>query len=117
MATYILLMNLTPEGQLKALQDPDYLLLAEAEISVAGVQTLGVYAVLGPYDFVTLVEAPSNEVVARFSIELGVKAGVHITTLPVVPASRLEDVEQVMEAETAVDISLDTPVMGRQIED
>jgi hypothetical protein len=38
-----------------------------------------------------MVEADSNETVARFSIELGVKAGVHITTLPVVPAARLSE--------------------------
>jgi uncharacterized protein with GYD domain len=89
MATYILLLTLTPEGQTMALDDPDYLLQVESEIRVPGVQTLGVYAVLGEYDFVTLVDASSNESVARFSIELGVKAGVHITTLPVVPAARL----------------------------
>jgi uncharacterized protein with GYD domain len=94
MATYILLITLTPEGQVMALRDPDYLLQAEHEINTPGVMTLGVYGVLGEYDFVTLIEADSNETVARFSIELGVKAGVHITTLPVVPAARMKDEEQ-----------------------
>ena len=47
MATYILLLTLTPEGQMKALEDPDYLLRAEGEIDMPSVQTLGVYAVLG----------------------------------------------------------------------
>ena len=90
MATYILLMTLTPEGRAHAMQEPDYLLDAENDIKVAGVQTMGLYAVLGPYDFVTIVEAPDNQSMARFSVELGVKAGVHITTLPTVPASRLD---------------------------
>ena len=90
MATYILLLTLTPEGRARALQDPDYLLREEKSIDVPGVQTLGLYAVLGQYDFVTIVEAPGNEDIARFSIELGVKAGVHVMTLPTVPASRLE---------------------------
>jgi uncharacterized protein with GYD domain len=107
MANYILLMTLTPEGQVSALRDPDYLLRVENSISVPGVQTLGVYAVLGQYDFVTLVEAPSNEVMARFSLELGVRAGVHVTTMPVIPASRLEAGEEVRAAEAAVDITLD----------
>lgn len=89
MATYILLLTLTPEGQQRALADPNYLLQTESEIDIPSVQTLGVYAVLGEYDFVTIVEADSNEAIARFSIELGVKAGVHITTLPVVPAMQL----------------------------
>jgi uncharacterized protein with GYD domain len=55
------------------------------------VQTLGVYAVLGEYDFVTLIEADGNDGIARFSLELGVRAGVHITTLPVVPAAHLAE--------------------------
>lgn len=93
MATYILLLTLTPEGQAKALADPDYLLRAEGEISMPSVQTLGVYAVLGEYDFVTLVEADGNDAIARFSLELGVRAGAHITTLPVVPAAQLVERE------------------------
>ena len=74
-----------------ALEDPDYLLQLERDIEVPGVQTLGVYAVLGEYDFVTIIDADGNETVARFSIELGVRAGVHVTTLPVVPAARLSE--------------------------
>jgi len=91
MATYILLLTLTPEGQAQALADPDYLLRAENEIDMPSVQTLGVYAVLGEYDFVTLIEAEGNDAIARFSLELGVRAGVHITTLPVVPAAQLAE--------------------------
>lgn len=102
MATYILLMTLTPEGQAMALANPDYLLQIEGEIRVPTVQTLGVYAVLGEYDFVTMVEAGSNEAIARFSIELGVKAGVHITTLPVVPASRLSSAEDALSLGVAI---------------
>ncbi len=102
MATYILLLTLTPEGQIMALENSDYLQQLEREISIPGVQTLGVYAVLGDYDFVTLVEASSNETVAQFSIQLGVKAGVHITTLPVVPAARLSEEGETPPARGAV---------------
>jgi uncharacterized protein with GYD domain len=107
-ATYILLLTLTPEGQAKALHDPDYMLGIEAEIEGHDVQTLGLYAVLGPYDFVSIVEAASNEAVARFSIELGVKAGVHVTTLPVIPASRLEVETRALTAEVALEEPLGT---------
>lgn len=107
MATYILLITLGPEGQIKALADPEYLLAAADGINITGVTTLGCYAVLGSYDFVTIVEADGNEEVAMFSIELGVKAGVHITTLPAVPVGRLEDKNgastMVAEAEIRLD--------------
>ena len=91
MATYILLLTLTPEGQKKALDDPDYLRRIEAEMDIPSVQALGVYGVLGEFDFVAIVGADDNEAIARFSLELGVRAGVHITTLPVVPAGQLAD--------------------------
>jgi uncharacterized protein with GYD domain len=88
-----------------ALRDPQHLLRAEDEVNVPGVQALGMYAVLGSYDFVTLVEAESNEQVAKFSIELGVRAGVHITTLPAVPISRLEESGNLRSARAAVELA------------
>src|SRR5690606_12086878 len=100
-ATYILLMTLTPEGQKEALHDPEYLLRVESSIDVPGVHALGIYAVLGEWDFVTIVEAEDNERIARFSLELGVGAKVHITTLPAVPLSRLESEEEPLEAGAA----------------
>jgi uncharacterized protein with GYD domain len=103
-ATYIMLLTLTPEGQSKALHDPDYLLAIEAEIEGSDVQTLGLYAVLGQYDFVSIVEAAGNEAVARFSIELGVRAGVHVMTLPVIPATRLAGETPALAAEVALEV-------------
>jgi uncharacterized protein with GYD domain len=103
MSTYILLMTLTPEGQKMAMADPDYILRIESEIENSSVTTLGVYAVLGEYDFVTIVEADSNESMARFSIQLGVRAGVHITTMPVVPAARLSEEDEPLSAGVALE--------------
>jgi uncharacterized protein with GYD domain len=91
MATYILLLSLTPDGQEAALSDPEYLLRVEEAIDLPGVQPLGLYGVLGDCDFVTIVEAESNERMARFSLELGVRAKVHIKTMPAVPISHLRD--------------------------
>lgn len=106
MATYIMLMTLTPEGRVAAQREPDYLLAFEDRIAAPGVNMMGVYAVLGRYDFVTIVEAPDNEAAARFSLDLGVEAGVHIETLPVIPASRLDE----EQSETGARISLVEPL-------
>ncbi len=59
------------------------------------------YAVLGAYDFVGLVEAPDNDSVARYSLELGVLAGVTIMTLPAIPIARMEgsEYEPLLETE------------------
>ncbi|MDZ7727366.1 MAG: GYD domain-containing protein [Dehalococcoidia bacterium] len=89
MSTYILLLTLTQEGRDRMVQDPYALLRAEDEIEVDDVHCFGLYGVLGDFDFVTLVEAPDNESAARFSLELGAKAGAHIQTLPAVPIALL----------------------------
>lgn len=108
MATYILLMTLTPDGQVKALADPDYLLKQDDVIDVPGVATLGCYAVLGAYDFVMIAEAYDNEQMAKFSLELGVRAGVHVTTMPAVPVARLEDDDDLPSI--ATDVRLTRPI-------
>ena len=105
LATYILLMTLTPEGRAQALDAPDYILAIEERISSRDVQMMGLYAVLGQYDYVTIVEAAGNEAMARFSLQLGVEAGMHIETMPVIPASRL-DVDEEVEAAS---VSVPTP--------
>ena len=43
------------------------------------------YALLGPYDFISIVEALDNEAVARISIELGARGTVQIMTMPAIP--------------------------------
>lgn len=90
MSMYILLLTLTPEGREQTLRDLENMLRTEESIDVPGVQVLGMYGVLGNYDFVSIVDAPDNEAMARFSLDLGVKAGVHVTTLPAIPITRLE---------------------------
>ena len=94
MATYILLLTLTPEGRERMRDDPDSLLHAVEAIELSEVDTLGLYGVLGDYDFVSILTAPDNESAARFSIELGVQAGVHVTTLPAIPVSRLRSPQE-----------------------
>ncbi|MEE8337181.1 MAG: GYD domain-containing protein [Dehalococcoidia bacterium] len=109
MATYILLLTLESEGRERMLDDPESLLRAEGEIAVPGVQLMGLYGVLGDYDFVSLVEAPDNDTIARFSLELGVKAGAHVTTLPAIPITRFAD-RAPREALTAgTGVTLDIP--------
>ena len=50
-----------------------------------GVRVIAQYAVLGPYDFVTVLEAPDNETVSRVSVELGARGSVQMMTMPAIP--------------------------------
>ncbi len=85
MATYILLSTITEEGAETIKENPDRIKEVNKEVEALGVRVLSQYAVLGPYDFVTVVEAPDNETVARVSAELAARGTVKIMTLPAIP--------------------------------
>ncbi|MBI3953386.1 MAG: GYD domain-containing protein, partial [Chloroflexi bacterium] len=59
------------------------------EVEAFGAKVIAQYAVLGPYDFVNIVEAPDNETIARVSLALGARGTVHIITLPTVSLEAL----------------------------
>jgi len=84
-ATYILLSTITEEGAETIKENPDRIKEVNQEVEALGVRVLSQYAVLGPYDFVTIVEAPDNETVARMSAELAARGTVKIMTLPAIP--------------------------------
>lgn len=90
MATYVALMNLTTEGRRRVLAVPDTLMVAQKNVEVPGVSVYGMYATLGQYDFVAVISAPDNDSAARFSMEMGVAAGLEIITLPAIPIGRFE---------------------------
>ncbi len=47
------------------------------------------YAVLGPYDFVNIVEATDNEAVFKVSVELGSRGTIEITSMPAITVDEL----------------------------
>jgi uncharacterized protein with GYD domain len=49
------------------------------------VRVISQYAVLGPYDFVNIVEAADNKTIAKVSIELGSRGTVKILSMAAIP--------------------------------
>jgi uncharacterized protein with GYD domain len=82
MATYILLSTLTENGSEMIKKHPGRIRDANREMEGLGVEVISQYAVLGPYDFVTIVEAPDNKTIVRVSNELSLRGNLKITTLP-----------------------------------
>jgi len=87
LATYILLSSLTDEGRKTIKGRPERIQEVNREIEAMGAKVVDQYAVLGLYDFISVVEAVDNEAVARISVELGARGTVQITTLPAIPVS------------------------------
>jgi len=87
MATYILLSNLTDDGAKALKAKPKRLQEVNKEIEKFGAKVTAQYAVLGPYDFVSIVECPDNETIARVSVELSSRGSVRLLTLPAQPVA------------------------------
>src|SRR3972149_10133821 len=85
MPIYILLSTLTSEGRKTIKERPERIKEVNKEIEAFGAKVLKQYAVLGRYDFVSIVEAPNNDAIARVSIELGSRGTVHIMSMPATP--------------------------------
>jgi uncharacterized protein with GYD domain len=84
MATYIMLTKLTEEGRKTIKKKPGRTGEVNKEVEAMGGKVVAQYAVLGPYDYVNVVEAPSNETIAKISMELGSRGTMEIMTLAVV---------------------------------
>jgi uncharacterized protein with GYD domain len=89
MAIYIALSNLTDEGRRTLKERPDRIKEVNKEIEAMGIKVLEQYAVLGPYDFVTILDAPDNDAVLKMSVELGSRGTVQLMTLPAVNIDEL----------------------------
>ena len=85
MALYIMLSTLSERGRQVVRKLPGSIRKVNQEVARMGVRVVAQYAVLGPYDFVTVIEAPDNEAVARVSMELGARGSVQMMTMPAIP--------------------------------
>ena len=71
MPHYVMLSSLSESGRKVIRERPGWIRKVNRELAGKGVKVLAQYALLGPYDFVTILEAPDNETVSSVSIELG----------------------------------------------
>ena len=85
MPYYILLSNLTDEGWKTIREKPERIKEVNKELESFGVRVVSQYAVLGPYDFANVVEAPDNKTIGRVSIELGSRGTVKIISMAAIP--------------------------------
>ena len=71
MPLYVLLTKLTSDGRKSVMNDPERIFKVHKELETMGAKIIAQYAVLGDYDFVNIIEAQSNEAIARISAQFG----------------------------------------------
>ncbi len=81
MATYIMLTTLTDEGRKTVKSNPQRIKEVNKEVEAMGVKIIAQYALLGPYDFVNILEAKDNKTVSKVAIELGARGTLQTMTM------------------------------------
>ena len=91
MPHYVMLSSLSESGRKVLRERPGWIRKVNRELERKGAKVRAQYAVLGPYDFVTVLEAPDNETVSSISIEMGARGSVNMMTMPAIPLDSFTD--------------------------
>jgi len=89
MAVYVMLTTLTDEGRRTIKENPKRLKEVNKEVEAMGVKILAQYALLGPYDFINILEAPDNKAVAKVAMELGSRGTLQTITMAAMSVDEL----------------------------
>ena len=89
MPTYILLSSLTTEGLQTLRSNPNRLREVNRDVEELGAKVLHQWAVLGPFDFVNVVEAPDDATIAKVSMALGARGSAKIQSLSALTVEEL----------------------------
>ena len=91
MPVYVMLTTLTDEGRKTLKTNPKRIKEVNKEVEAMGVKTLAQYAVLGPYDFVNILEAKDNKAISKVALELGSRGTLHTVTMAAMDIDELLD--------------------------
>ena len=81
MAIYVMLTSLTDEGRKTIKGNPQRIKEVNKEVEAMGAKILAQYALLGPYDFVNILEAPNNKIISKVAVELGSRGTLQTMTM------------------------------------
>jgi uncharacterized protein with GYD domain len=73
MPKYVLLTTLTERGVQTLKANPDRLREVNKDVEELGARVLHQWALVGPYDFVNIVEAPDTATIAHISVSLAAR--------------------------------------------
>ena len=89
MRTFLLLSTLSPQGLQTLATTPERLLEVNREVERLGGRVVKQWALLGAYDFLSVVEAPDSETITRLTIELSSRGSATFEVLSAIPVEDL----------------------------
>ncbi len=87
--TYLLLSTLSPQGLQTLKATPERVFEVNREFEASDVKVLQQWALLGPYDMLSVVTAPGMEAVAKISAEMAARGSARVDTLTVIEVEDL----------------------------
>jgi uncharacterized protein with GYD domain len=78
MPTYIIMSNLSEQGLQTLRANPERLREVNRDVEELGAKVLHQWFLLGPYDFVNVVEAPDAKTIARISVAIGARGSANM---------------------------------------
>jgi uncharacterized protein with GYD domain len=89
MPYYVMLTRLTDAGRKTIMRNPGRIWEVNQEVEDMGAKIISQYALLGEYDFVNILEAPNNTVIARVAAALGSRGTMQPLTLSAITVEDL----------------------------
>ncbi len=89
MAIYIMMTTLTDEGRKTLKNNPERIREVNKEVEEMGGKILAQYAILGPYDFINIIEAAGNTSISKIALELSSRGTLQTTTMAAIPIDDL----------------------------
>ena len=88
-ALYAMLSTLGPDGWETVRQNPDRISAVRDEVEALGLKVHAQYALMGQYDFLSVIEADDEKAMAKAAIMLAARGTMRTTTLPAIPVEEL----------------------------
>jgi uncharacterized protein with GYD domain len=85
MPTFVMLSVLGPDGSATLRENPSRIREVNSEVESMGARVKDQYALLGQWDFVTIIEAPDEGTMARIATTLAARGTLKTTTLTAIP--------------------------------
>ena len=85
MPTFVMLSTIGPDGFATLRENPQRLLEVNDDVESMGVKILHQWALLGQWDFINIIDAPSETVMAKVATTLAARGTLKTTTFTAVP--------------------------------